>query len=29
MGFAELGYKFKPEYSDLICYHCQQSAENI
>lgn len=27
LGFAELGHQFKPEYSDLICYHCHQTAE--
>ncbi len=29
LGMAELAITNKPEYKDLICFHCQQSAENI
>ena len=27
LGMAELAIANKPEYKDLICFHCQQSAE--
>lgn len=27
LGMAELAIANKPEYTDLICFHCQQSAE--
>jgi HEPN domain-containing protein len=27
LGMAELAISNKPEYKDLICFHCQQSAE--
>jgi HEPN domain-containing protein len=27
LGMAELAISNKPEYQDLICFHCQQSAE--
>jgi HEPN domain-containing protein len=27
LGLAELAIANKPEYKDLICFHCQQSAE--
>ncbi|HBE77747.1 MAG TPA: hypothetical protein DDW65_08160 [Firmicutes bacterium] len=27
LGLAELAITNKPEYKDLICFHCQQSAE--
>ncbi len=27
LGMAELALKNKPEYTDSICFHCQQAAE--
>ena len=27
LGMAELAIDHKPEYTDSICFHCQQAAE--
>jgi HEPN domain-containing protein len=27
LGMAELAKEHKPEYKDMICFHCQQAAE--
>jgi HEPN domain-containing protein len=29
LGMAELGISQKPEYTDAICFHCQQAAEKF